>query len=328
MFNPDSLTPKDVPKVTSSSVDSESGIRPRKIPNSRKEFKNVLEGKESLTEEDIEALEEDFDAGAKKKALQGRSRSIFDLSADKTLGKKVKEELPLPKPSMQEPSIDPSLIIGSLPTNAKVMEEPKFAQEVGDLSSIGPNLSDLESINRPLDKPFSQVTRDRSSGEDSPSSSGMTKDSDSPLAAGIPPAPILNPIASIDKPIEAVAPVSMKELIDKLVDTIYTLQSAGKSETVITLKELGGAQVTITTFDTAKNEVNITFSKLTQQLETLMQQNRQSLESGLRNAGVVFHIVTFTTVDTVNIPTDTTGKQQSFTRDEDAGAGEQQKKKK
>lgn len=326
----DSLTPKVVPKeAQASSVESSGGVLSKRAPNARKEFKNVLEGRSDSAEDALELGQEDM-AIAKKKSL---SKSIFDLSAEKGLGEKTKEEIPLPQPKPGE-DIDPSLILSTLPST-KFKEETKFAQEVADLSSI-PNPVAMKEVpikdvptktEVPKDdaetKPvFSPVVRDKQSSKDSDTSQSNLGGMVAPQT------PMTNQIAPVDKAVPVAPTTSVQELIDKLVAAVYTVQSTGKTETVLTLKEFGDAQITFTTVDTAPNEVNITFSKLSQSLENLMQLNRESLESKLREAGVVFHMVTFTTADTVSVPKDVTKDQSSFSRDSDQEPDGQPKKKK
>lgn len=347
MVNPNNIVPQGVPNPSRPLVDASDAVR-RKPLNVRKEFKNVLEGRENIDSEDVEIV--DDNAGKNT-----RSKSIFELSAKKgfrdnsqdsqegLLSGDSKENLFSSDSTLnQQPVVD-------LKTLAKFMEKPEFAQEVADLSSIpSSNLKDdvkpikvEQPITIKVEQPITSEETPHQSLKGASLSKTSTKkethavsinstNAPTNLASltGVlpPPNPMINEVASLNQPVSTMVSPSMQDLIDKLVSAVHTMQSTGKTETVLTLKELDGAQVTITTYDTAKKEVNITFSKLTQETESLMQQNRQSLESNLRDAGVVYHMIVFTTVDTVNIPTDT--HEKSFTRDKDAEGGEQQQKKK
>lgn len=362
MVNPSHLVPqgvsnnvvtKGVAKPSQPAVDS-SDSAVRQQPNTRKEFKSVLKGASGFNSEEVEP-DEDIEDGSHPK-------SIFDLSAGKDFGDGSQEALHPSDSRLNKPIVDsttPSKVMEKPEFAQEVVDissipSPKTAEGIKTSMQTPTQVSTQPPVEAPrqtsaqastqttIDNPAQTATQASTpSTHGTPFTKSSTKKettssttSDSQTShAGIrevlpPPNPMVNELISIDKPVSTVVTPSMQELIDKLVHAVYTMQSNGKTETVLTLKELGGAQVTITTYDTAKSEVNITFSKLTQATESLMQQNRQSLESSLTRAGVVYHMVQFTTADTITIPTSTSGRQPSFTRDENAGAGEQQQKKK
>jgi hypothetical protein len=332
------IVPKGVSRASQSAVDNSDSVI-RQQPNTRKEFKSILKGTDGFNSEGLETDE----------GIEGDShpKSIFDLSARKDFVDDSQENLLSSDSTLNKSVVDPK-------TLSKFIEKPEFAQEIVDLSSIpnpqmvepakiptqtatqtatqAPTQTATQAPTQPPSQPTKEAPLTKTSTKKEETTFLMTSDSQTNRTGlgGVlpPPNPMVNEVTSLNQSVSTVVAPSMQELIDKLVNAVYTMQSSGKTETVLTLKELGGAQVTITTYDTAKNEVNITFSKLTQATESLMQQNRQSLESNLTRAGVIYHMVQFTTADTVNIPTNTSGKQPSFTRDEDAGAGEQQQKKK
>ncbi|NGX41889.1 MAG: hypothetical protein K940chlam7_00163 [Chlamydiae bacterium] len=100
---------------------------------------------------------------------------------------------------------------------------------------------------------------------------------------------------------------NMQEIIDQIIDKLYTLKVDGKTDTLITLKHpplFAGSSVVVTAFDTAKGEFNITFENLTQAAKQILdlKQNQESLKFGLEQKGYTVHIVTTTTLsETLNI---------------------------
>jgi len=105
----------------------------------------------------------------------------------------------------------------------------------------------------------------------------------------------------------AVQQVDMAQRIKEIVDQIgkidlYTIKEGGKTETVISLNNIEmfkGARVVVTSFDTAKNEFNITFENLTQQGKNLLDlpKNQEALMQTLAQRGEwVVHQITTTTL--------------------------------
>jgi len=123
----------------------------------------------------------------------------------------------------------------------------------------------------------------------------------------------------------------IQEIVDQIVDKLYTLKLDGKSETVITLKHpplLSGSNVVIKSFASARGEFNIAFENLTQAAKQLldMQENQNSLRFALEQKGYVVHILTTTTLS----ETLTVAEGEELARDgreeqgsEDQGQGKQ-----
>lgn len=92
----------------------------------------------------------------------------------------------------------------------------------------------------------------------------------------------------------------LKEMIDQIVDKIYTLKKEGMTETVMTLRHpplFAGANLKVTAFDTARGEFNVTFSELSSVAKDLldMQQAQLSLKRALEERGYTVHIMITTT---------------------------------
>jgi hypothetical protein len=132
------------------------------------------------------------------------------------------------------------------------------------------------------------------------------------------------PIASVEGKVDkAIAPIAdIQEIVNQLVDKLYTISQSGKTDTVITLKHppiLTGAQLIVTSFDNAKGEFNISFENLTQAGKNLLdlRLNQESLLNALEQKGYAVHILTTTTlVENRPIPTDTQNQQQGQNRDD------------
>jgi hypothetical protein len=115
-------------------------------------------------------------------------------------------------------------------------------------------------------------------------------------------------LASIYTPAKPVVQqVDMVQRIKEIVDQIgkidlYSIKEGGKTETVVVLnniKMFEGARVVVTSFDTAKNEFNITFENLTQQGKSLLDlpKNQEALMQTLAQRGEwVIHQITTTTL--------------------------------
>ena len=126
------------------------------------------------------------------------------------------------------------------------------------------------------------------------------------------------PDTSTPQTTQTIAP-QLQTAIDQIVNTIYTLQTSGQTDTVITLKNLPlfeGANVVITAFDSARGQFNIAFHNLSQSAQQLlsMQANQAILRQGLEEKGYFVHIVVVTTnpIESPNL-----GQQASLSKRDD-----------
>lgn len=116
----------------------------------------------------------------------------------------------------------------------------------------------------------------------------------------------------------------IQEMVDQIVQNIYTIKVDGKTDTLITLKQppvFEGAHVVITGFDTAKGEFNIAFENLTTMAKQMLdaKDNQISLRSAMEEKGFVVHIITTTTtIETLNVAK---GEQPSKGDREDGSGG-------
>lgn len=91
---------------------------------------------------------------------------------------------------------------------------------------------------------------------------------------------------------------TLQNLIDLIVDKVYTLETSGKTDTVLVLANpplLAGSSVVITAFDSAKGQFNIAFYDLNSQAQQLINANQQGLRQGLEEKGYFVHIVVIST---------------------------------
>lgn len=92
----------------------------------------------------------------------------------------------------------------------------------------------------------------------------------------------------------------LKEIVDQIVDKLYTLETTGKTDTVITIKNLAlfeNARVIITEFKSATKEFNLAFENLRPEAKVRLDENMESLRQNLQENGYAraIHIITTTT---------------------------------
>jgi hypothetical protein len=146
---------------------------------------------------------------------------------------------------------------------------------------------------------------------------------------GIPPTPMQQFAPATDS--SNIAPVqrpALQEIIDKIVDKVYTLtlEGKGQTDTVITLKNppiLEGATIAITSFDTAKGELNLSFNGLSPEARNLLdtQQAKESLKSALQEKGYAVHIISMSNEPLATARTESEGARQEKGDREQEGQG-------
>lgn len=118
------------------------------------------------------------------------------------------------------------------------------------------------------------------------------------------------------------------QIVDKIVEEMYTLEKSGQTDTVITLKHppiFEGAQIVVTSFDSAKKEFNLAFENLTNNAKNLLDTNLAALTRDLHEKGYVTHIVT-TSTSSEHIAVKTDESRQD--RGQEDREGQQQQKQK
>jgi len=96
------------------------------------------------------------------------------------------------------------------------------------------------------------------------------------------------------KPVAKIPPIILE-----LVESVHSSINPDETKTTVTLKNLGiftGVEVTVTAFKTAKSELNIQFSNMTQEARHVLEMNLDALKQALHDKGHVVHIITATTI--------------------------------
>lgn len=240
------LDPKiNLPQPDSSRIRLDVGTvdavgRQRRDPNTRKDFKKVLEGES----EDNELSETDVEA--KLRASKARGKSIFDVQAGAAQVADARGDL--------------------ADVSSKRSKSSKKEKATDSTESKG-ELSYLDS-NRPANsQPLQRQSFDIEAGVSEGGTTGATP---------------------------------LKQIVDQIVDSLYTLKTDGKTETVLMLKhppELMGSELVLTAFSQAKGEFNIAIHNLTQAAQLFLEQNniRLGLKQALEEHGYTVHIITTTT---------------------------------
>ncbi len=139
---------------------------------------------------------------------------------------------------------------------------------------------------------------------------------------------VMGSVASVGGTVEEAKPsvnVShIQEIVDQIVDRLYTIQTQGQTDTVIVLKQpplFAGANVVITSFDSASKEFNLSFENLRSDAKRVLDVNLISLRTALEEKGYAnaVHIVTTTTYVEHNIPFE--GEGQTYARDQEGRQG-------
>lgn len=223
-------------------------------------------------------LEKDDDEEALAEELKARKKSVFDVD----MPSKRQKVQPQSQP-MQDAQPD---LAGLAAANQPQAEKSKgreskgddYTESQGDLSSFNPNTSGYVMGQA---KAFDIEAR--------------TGSSEAPQAAR-----------------------STQQIVDQILEKIYTIKLDGKTETVLTLKnppQLIGAEIALTSYDHARGEFNIAIHNLTQAAEAYLEQNnvRLGLKQALEERGYTVHVVT-TTSEPFK-PTASTEATQSEQRD-------------
>lgn len=141
--------------------------------------------------------------------------------------------------------------------------------------------------------------------------------------------PIVGEVSPSVPQVDRAALIShIQALADKVVDSVYTLDQSGKTETIVTLKNMplfNDARIILTSFNTAPKEYNVAFENLRPDAKQVIDQNLNTLRVALDDQGFVnvIHILSTTTIIEHPLPGDNTGAGQSFARgDREGNAGE------
>lgn len=126
---------------------------------------------------------------------------------------------------------------------------------------------------------------------------------------------------------KALSASNLKEIIDQIVDKLYTVSVEGRTDTTIVLQHppvFEGVSIIVSSYDSAKGQFNIAFENLTQQAKTLLESHQASLLNALDTRGYTVQILTITTLaETPIIAADPS--QQGRDHDEGQQQGQRQR---
>ncbi len=96
---------------------------------------------------------------------------------------------------------------------------------------------------------------------------------------------------------------SMQEVIDQIVEKVYTLKQAGDTETVVDLKgNFAGSRLIVTESDSARGQFNITIDNLTGPNQALIEAHKAKIMDTLLESGVqVQRFTASTTLESARI---------------------------
>lgn len=121
--------------------------------------------------------------------------------------------------------------------------------------------------------------------------------------------------------------VKIPGFIMDMVEKISNEMKDDMTKTVITLKNSGifnDVEVTITSFRSAKSELNIQFSNLTQEAKSVLEINLDALKQALNDKGHTVHIITASTIKEEPVAARDETRQQ---REREEGGQNQQQKR-
>lgn len=292
-YNPESM------KVTSgrdgSYKASDVKGRPTSDLKEHKDFKKVLEKNPDNDNENIAAEEiiEETDGITLAMAEDTKKKqpfSLFDLTATKKSppfeGKLAKSEQVVVPTS----DIGAKKIASNIPTKEQhSLDDSLEEAEVAVMSDK------IDKADKTI--PLPSTDKDKFTTRFSTEQADLSYIN--PLAATANQQPSINLSISTEK---AIIPVSnIQEIINQMIAKATEMKHSGTTETVLTLKYpplFEGATIVVTSFDSAKNEFNISIENLTQVAKNLMDMkvNKDSLLLALEQKGYAVHILATTTV--------------------------------
>jgi len=121
---------------------------------------------------------------------------------------------------------------------------------------------------------------------------------------------------------------TIRELADRVVDSIYEMKQNGDTSTIVTIKNMplfNDARIVLTTSSNASNEFNVAFENLRPDAKQLIDQNMNTLRIALDDNGYInaVHILTTTTLIEHALPGD--NKDKNFARGDRENQEEQKR---
>jgi hypothetical protein len=268
-----------------------SDNKPRKIPNGRKDFKEILGDKKDEGDE-AESLVSKADSESEANSFM----SFFGREPKKPLTEVKPESLDQGTYAEKEAAVKPS-----------ILNQPNFTNEMKHAQKV----ISQESPSAVFGKLSTSETK-----ENEPSQLAKKGKFNSQYAQGQADISFLNPNAPVTDvngsinllagaPVEQTEPVlsPIHDIVVEMIEKLARVEMKGQTDTVITLNMPGmfkGTIVVISEFDTANGQLNLAFENLTAQAKTMLDSlpNRENLMTLLSEKGyVVQQMVTTTTIE-------------------------------
>jgi hypothetical protein len=328
MINPDNDPFKFISRTDkserASQAEGTSENKPRRTPNARKDFKEILGDKKDESEDGeslVSKAEADHDKNSSFMSLFGRESTKKPHAEAKTeLGESVAFE--------KDAAVKPSLL-----------NQPNFNNEIKHAQI---RQTTQESPSAVFGKLSSQETKETESSQ-------LAKKGkfNSQYAQGQVDITYLNPnppVTDVNSSINLLAGEKIEQTVQvkspihdivvEMIEKLAKVEMKGQTDTVITLNMPGmfkGTIVVISEFDTANGQLNLAFENLTAQAKNILDSlpNRENLMTLLSEKGyVVQQMVTTTTIEHKSILL-TQGDASGKPREENPRDGDftQQKKK-
>lgn len=282
--------------------------RPKKIPNARKEFKEVLQDKENEIEDtaDSESPKDTSLMSLFSRPTKSDLRGVEDQKMLLETGAEVPSILQQPDQKVKLRKEIVHAAKGDNKTDAD-MEMPKEDKDLETLAKKGKFNSQYAEGQPDISytNPHAQIT-------------------------GINPIN-LNLSARVEQTIPVKSPIH--DIVVELIDQINIVQTKGQTDTVVTLNAPGifkGAIVVMSEFDTANGQLNLAFENLTAQAKNLLDSlpNKESLLLALSKEGYTVQMYTTTTIVEHRPITSNQTEGQQKQREEQNDENEQNKKQK
>ncbi len=249
--------------------------KPKKPPaNVRKEFKDVLEENETLSELEFDKASKKLTGNKPAKVFktgEESSMSLFDLSGQtlKDSLHRIKKDLPQGYVSDEVPED-----IGSLEDKGSIKE---FSEEIVSFDKRPAKTNKFDTFAQPL-ADLTYVN---------------------PLGNQVQPIEITGHV-KVERPEMISSPSPIQDIVAKLIDQLTIVEMKGQTDTILTLNAgtFKGAVVIISQFDSANGQLNIAFENLTQRGQQILdaQPNREALMLALSEKGYTVQQLTTTTV--------------------------------
>lgn len=274
MVNPDKIT-NPVSWTDNRQGEDQNKIkrtnRPEGKPNAKKDFKTVIGG------------DKDEDSAAAAGVAASKKGKKIDASLEEAESLST-EEKPAPKPSDSA-----STLPKKMPINPQAQAQ-QFVAAAGQVqaSTVSEQKTTQGTIKQKQQK--EEVVAGEVKGR--VDSSALSSQYVVGQVHGV--------VADVQNEEQVTHTINLQEIVDQILDNIYTLKVNGQTETVMTLRQppiMEGSTLTLTSFDTARGQFNVTFSDLSAAAKDLIdnQMAQRTLQRALEEKGYTIHIVIVST---------------------------------